>query len=268
VTVSLAKASGGRKRVSRHLRNEVGKRARGSVACETLVANGKICSTGGGQPAFSDLLPGSPGEDRAASERHNQVSANWWHENTDRRRNPENRHESPAGVFPQVDPCRWRSTLASGVDCDRHRSTMHRVTYTLTAHVQVNAAICRIDLGEDARWRFCLFLRVPRRRSVFSCHPVCRHLVMAPGAARSLAWRPGQEVRKCGLSPRLNISFAVGDSGSQATDPLARFTNFISEVTRNSFSSPDALASETSPAALTMDRIADRGHDRHRHPGP
>jgi signal transduction histidine kinase/CheY-like chemotaxis protein len=73
-------------------------------------------------------------------------------------------------------------------------------------------AICRIDLGEDARWRLVPVISVPGNDPY-------AHLVQFPdswlwysGSGAVVSWRPGQQLRTSGLSAAVEHIFAVGSA--------------------------------------------------------
>jgi signal transduction histidine kinase/CheY-like chemotaxis protein len=75
----------------------------------------------------------------------------------------------------------------------------------------INRAIARIDLGDDARWRFVPVLSVPTNDPY-------SHVVQFPdtwlwysGGGAVIAWRPGQPIRTFGLSAAVEHIFAVGN---------------------------------------------------------
>jgi len=109
----------------------------------------------------------------------------------------------------------------------------------------ISSAIARIDLGEDARWRFVPVLRVPDGDPYSRATQFADTWLWRSGGGAILAWRPGQEVRKCGLSAAVEHIFAVGDERFASDGSSGALYQLHFGGDAKLVSSPDALASET-----------------------
>ena len=73
----------------------------------------------------------------------------------------------------------------------------------------INRAIARIDVGEDARWRFVPVLPIPYDDPYAHVFQFPDTWLWSSGGA-VIAWRPGQQIRTSKLSAAIEHVFAVG----------------------------------------------------------
>jgi PAS domain S-box-containing protein len=107
-------------------------------------------------------------------------------------------------------------------------------------------AIARIDLGEDARWRFVPVVSSPHDDPYL-------HVVQLPdtwlwysGGGAVLVWRPGQSVRSAGMTDTsLEQIFALGNEWYASNEPSGSLQRLRIGDAPTLVSSASALASDT-----------------------